>query len=442
MDNIYAKELKLLYIEDESSIREILSIRLENVVSELIVAEDGEDGYQKYLENKPDLILTDITMPKLDGIEMSRKIREIDREIPIIVMSAHSDSSYLLDSIEIGIAGYLVKPLNKDKLYNILESNAKIIYVDKVNKIQQKQILEQQKILQNIINTEKNISFVTDFNEVSFANKAFIDFFDLKVLPEFIEKFKKPEDMFIEDNEYIHKGLIQNYKDLDNFAFGNKLYEIVTALDDTKRIVLIKDKLSEQKSFFLSLSILDEDSKLFLINLTDITEMTIQKNNTEYKAYFDGLTNIYNRNKFDEIFNQELLRVKRYPHSLSLAIIDIDNFKVFNDTYGHIIGDEILIMFAQELSKRLRVNDIFARWGGEEFVILYIGTSIDNALIASNILRKHIEQIKHKTAGNVTVSFGISEYKDGDSLESLFKRCDEALYLAKEKGKNRVESIK
>ncbi len=441
MNNEYINKLNLLYIEDDLSIRNILSLRLEKIVNNLFLAKDGNEGYEKFLKHKPDLILTDITMPELNGIEMSRKIRQIDANIPIIVFSAHSDSSYLLDSIDIGINNYLIKPFNKDKLYEALERNAKMIYMDKINKEQQERIKEQQEILQNIINTEKSISFVTNFNEISFVNNTFLDFFNIKDVSTFWEKYEKIEDIFVEDKHYIHKGIIEDYSKLDKQTLGEKFYEMAISIDDTKRVVLIEDKYSSLKSFYLTISILEKDKKMFLINLTDITQMTIQKFDIEHKAYFDGLTNIYNRNKFDELFNKELLRAKRYKNPLSLAILDIDHFKKFNDIYGHMIGDEVLIMLANELNKRVRVSDIFARWGGEEFVVLFVETKIEDALKGSNKLREYISKIEHKKAGNITASFGVSEYKEGDTSESLFKRADEALYLAKEKGRNKVEFI-
>ena len=179
MNDAFMSQLNLLYVEDEISVREMLSKRLEKIVKNLYVAVDGEDGYEKYLEHKPDLILTDITMPKLNGIQMANKIREIDSQIPIIVLSAHADSNFLLDAIESGVTGYLIKPINKEKLYTLLETNAKMIYLDKINKKQLQQIEEQKTILQNIINAGKNISFVTDFNHISFANSAFLNFFNI-----------------------------------------------------------------------------------------------------------------------------------------------------------------------------------------------------------------------------------------------------------------------
>jgi len=439
MDSIYIKKINLLYVEDEESVREILSKKLERFVKELYVAKDGEDGYSKYLEFKPDIILTDITMPKLNGIEMSKKIREDNKTIPIIIISAHSDSNFLIDAIDCGITSYLLKPINKNKLLDLLEVNAKNVYLDKINILQQKKIEEQQSILQNIINVEQNISFVTDFKSLSFVNNAFLNFFDIESKEKFREKFESIEDIFIENIDYVHKKLINNYSEIDNQSFGKDFFEVINNLNAEKRVVLLFDKNNDKKSFYLTISIIDNDKELYLINLTDITSIKNERYSIEQKAYHDGLTNLYNRHKFNELFEIELARVKRYKHPLSMAVLDIDNFKIFNDTYGHLKGDEILIMIGNSLNPQLRITDIFARWGGEEFVILFIETKLENAIQCSNNIRKNIENLENDLDTKVTVSFGVSEYKDNDTLESLFERCDKALYNAKEKGRNRVE---
>jgi len=436
----FLKEITLLYVEDSRAIREILGKRLEKKVKKIIVAVDGEDGLEKYKEYKPDIILTDVTMPKMSGIEMSREIKEIDKDMPIIILSAHNDASYLLEAIELGISGYLLKPVDRDKMIEQLESQAKIICLDKTNKEQQLKIEEQQTILQTIINVEQNINFVTNFNQISFVNSAFLRFFNISTIAEFEDKFKTVESIFMEHEDYVHTGIIGSCnKDSDNTCFGKLLFNKIEELDETKRIVLMMDSSMEPKSFYLNISIIDESKHIYLIALTDITKMTIEKVNTEHKAYYDGLTGVFNRNKLEDFFKQELLRVKRYKHPLSVAILDIDHFKSFNDTHGHLIGDEVLIMLAQLVDGKVRSTDMFARWGGEEFVIIFVETTIDEASKTSNHIRKHIEQLEHKTAGKVTASFGVTQYKEGDTLTSLFKRCDDALYVAKDNGRNRVE---
>jgi len=175
-----------------------------------------------------------------------------------------------------------------------------------------------------------------------------------------------------------------------------------------------------------------------------LAKQKIKNERTRFKelanvAYTDSLTKVYNRLKFDELAEVELLSAEKFDLSLSIAILDIDHFKSFNDNYGHLIGDEVLIMLAQYINTSLRSTDIFARWGGEEFVILFKGTEIEDARVVTEKLRDGVSKLQHDIAGNITASFGLTQYKYGDTLENMFKRCDEALYRAKANGRNRVE---
>lgn len=230
---------------------------------------------------------------------------------------------------------------------------------------------------------------------------------------------------------YLHAGLLED---------GEHPVSLIKRTTEDERMVTILDENLNARAFKINISKTNyEDS--YLVTLSDITQLQVKHQQTRKKAYYDGLTKVYNRNKFDEVMQDEIAIVRRYKHSLVMAIIDIDKFKDFNDTYGHLVGDEVLIMMAQNVNNNIRTTDVFARWGGEEFVILFRETTLENAIIVANKLKDEIEECKHPVAGGITASFGMSTFKDDDTLETLFKRCDEALYIAKENGRNRVEVL-
>ncbi len=214
-------------------------------------------------------------------------------------------------------------------------------------------------------------------------------------------------------------------------AFEHKPYRIITKQNEIKWI----------KDVCIVIKNANNDVTHYVGQISDITQMKHKQDAAEKKAYIDGLTGVNNRNKFDEIFEEELKSTKRYNSPLSIAIIDIDKFKNFNDTFGHLIGDEVLITMAQTVKKSVRESDVFARWGGEEFTVLFKNTSASTAEEVSQKLKDKIQENEHPTAGKITASFGVTEYKEGDTLESIFNRCDDALYLAKENGRNRVEVL-
>jgi diguanylate cyclase (GGDEF)-like protein/PAS domain S-box-containing protein len=158
----------------------------------------------------------------------------------------------------------------------------------------------------------------------------------------------------------------------------------------------------------------------------------------EKQATTDALTGIFNRMKFNKSFTNEIQRAQRYNTPLSLIIFDIDHFKQVNDTYGHLAGDSVLKNLVRLVASNLREIDIFARWGGEEFVIQTPETSLDGAIKLAEKLRSKIENHDFTEPEKITTSFGVTTLKKGDNTISFINRADEALFRAKEGGRNQV----
>lgn len=154
----------------------------------------------------------------------------------------------------------------------------------------------------------------------------------------------------------------------------------------------------------------------------------------------DKLTGLYNRAYFIEKLNQVMLENKRYGKQIALVLLDIDHFKLVNDTYGHLMGDKVLIELGQILKENVRETDCLARWGGEEFAIILLNTSLESAASIAEKIRKKIEVASIENYVKISASFGITELLDSDDSESIFKRVDNSLYLAKLTGRNKVVS--
>jgi len=189
-----------------------------------------------------------------------------------------------------------------------------------------------------------------------------------------------------------------------------------------------------------------ENSAFALLILDDISaqkkiEEALSKANEllEQQAMTDPLTGIYNRLKFDEMFMKEISRSKRHKIPFSLVMFDIDHFKTINDTCGHHIGDTVLQQLTAHISQHVREHDCFARWGGDEFVILLTHNSLETAARFAENLRAEIEALWIRGLQRITCSFGVAQLNDDDDIFSLTKRADEALYKAKASGRNRVE---
>lgn len=158
-------------------------------------------------------------------------------------------------------------------------------------------------------------------------------------------------------------------------------------------------------------------------------------------ATIDEKTGVYNNKFFKTISEMELDKAKRKIGPLSLMILDLDNFKKLNDTYGHLIGDEILKRLAFVLKSNTRKYDIISRFGGEEFVVLLPNTQVKRAKLVCERMRREVQNDRELKKYSVTFSGGLTEYKEGDSVKKMQLRADKAVYQAKKKGKNRIELL-
>ena len=157
------------------------------------------------------------------------------------------------------------------------------------------------------------------------------------------------------------------------------------------------------------------------------------------KALTDSLTQLPNREAYVERAHHEFTRWQRYKHPLTLAVTDIDLFKRVNDNYGHQAGDKVLQVLGKAIAKRLRDIDLIARYGGEEFVILLPETDEQGAFDVLDKIRKAVAEISFKFKNDpltITLSIGLSQFRENDTVESVFARADKQLYVAKEKGRN------
>lgn len=157
-------------------------------------------------------------------------------------------------------------------------------------------------------------------------------------------------------------------------------------------------------------------------------------------AAVDALTGAYNRNKIEQLLEWEIERAARYKSTLSLILFDLDHFKTVNDTYGHLSGDYVLKTVIRIIQEHIRKTDSLGRWGGEEFMLLAPETGMEQVAELAEKIRQRVELFAYKHMGTITISCGLAEFKVGDTIDSLIKRADDALYKAKRNGRNRVEA--
>ena len=170
----------------------------------------------------------------------------------------------------------------------------------------------------------------------------------------------------------------------------------------------------------------------------EVTDRVQAEKELERLSVTDKLTGLYNRNKLDDVLEQEYFRAIRYDRQFSILMADIDHFKEVNDTYGHVAGDKVLEAIGRMLKENTRIVDTSGRWGGEEFIMICPETECSQAVQIAEKIRSMVEQHNFTPAGRITWSIGIAEFHHEKSISSLIEKADDALYRAKKEGRNRV----
>jgi diguanylate cyclase (GGDEF)-like protein/PAS domain S-box-containing protein len=176
----------------------------------------------------------------------------------------------------------------------------------------------------------------------------------------------------------------------------------------------------------------------FTVSFRDITERKRLEARLVQQASIDPLTGALNRMRIEERGRQELMRSDRYGHKLSLVLLDLDHFKLVNDTHGHAAGDLVLSAFGDIARSCLRLTDLLGRWGGEEFVILLPDTGPAGAGQVAERLRANLQSFCFPAGVRATASLGVASRRPGENLAGLIGRADGAMYRAKQDGRNRV----
>jgi diguanylate cyclase (GGDEF)-like protein len=173
--------------------------------------------------------------------------------------------------------------------------------------------------------------------------------------------------------------------------------------------------------------------------LLDINERKHLEEYLRRLATTDLLTGVFNRRYLLPVMENEMHRAQRYARPVSLIMFDIDHFKAVNDAFGHEKGDEVLQGMTHRIRQRLRQSDVFARWGGEEFMILAVETSLRQAIALAETLLAALRNAPFPGIGPVTASFGVAQYRPDESLNEWLKRVDDRVYEAKQAGRNQIK---
>lgn len=229
--------------------------------------------------------------------------------------------------------------------------------------------------------------------------------------------------------------------DLSYFTEGKSILEHKI---NPFEIALIRDGIQKHFEFRISTLADNKTSLGYVYYIRDITKQKEMLHELHNMANYDPLTNIYNRRRFMEEAERELLNSKRYGKQLSFMMLDIDHFKAINDEYGHLAGDEVIKSVIKACNDRIRATDVIGRYGGEEFVIVLSEVNTENAIKIAEYIRGYIENhivLFNGKEMRVSISIGIASLiniSDAISIEQIIHQADMALYKAKNSGRNQV----
>lgn len=422
MEKKHFHDLTVLYVEDDELISTTFGEFLKRRFGQVYIAHDGKQGLEAYKTHQPDMVITDISMPEIDGLEMSRNIKEINKDAQIIITTAYSSEDLFIKAIDIGVASYVIKPIERESLLKAIEAASQVVRL-------QKEVQEKNREIELILDFQEDMVIVTDGKNIKASNKSFLDFFDKKDMDELNASINL-DDVFMLEEGFVYSSANRSW------------IEMLKNNEPVQKKVRIKDTDSSIKTFMLKYNVAEQDESLYVISFSDITDIEMEIFKIQKEADTDKLTGIFNRNRFDKLLEREIHHVQASSKHTSLLIFDIDKFKDVNDTKGHIVGDEVLKGLARVIYKNIRVNDIFARWGGEEFVIMAPDTKLEDALLFASKLREEVEKHVFVDELHITCSFGVTELSRKDTAVSVMERVDKALYAAKQNGRNRVEFTK
>lgn len=479
---------KILLIDDSITQLKVLKLQLENAGFLVETAQDGAEGYRKIFEVAPDVVMSDIIMPNLNGYQFCRLLKnnQLCSDIPVVLLTVLDKKIDKFWADKSGADKFISKTTPFDEIANLAteliqtrpisdECKAKLLKNTISDESVQNQI---NSILDDLLMTSTFLNEFRDLGEYVSHEKVLIEktfkllssFVDYNVAGLFFANLDKNEKfiLHLDVNNYpVSNFVIEKMKrdffsgmpGMKDFAISDFGHDIVREkILDEQKIVSIEEFSSVhfipifvENKFYGGVCFYNKDEfnytefkfyKTMVSELTLLFNMRYLYSETEYLSVTDGLTGLYNRRHFDANVEREFLRTRRYPADLSLALVDIDFFKRVNDTYGHQFGDYVLKEISNLVSSSFRKTDMVYRYGGEELAVMLTGTSLESSEIPLSRLLEKIANFKFSYNGeetNLTVSVGVSaNLSSVQNQKELVENADKALYKAKETGRNKV----
>jgi diguanylate cyclase (GGDEF)-like protein len=452
--------LRILLVEDNEHDRLAFqrAFRMSGVPCEIVECAGAPEALSLVTDEgrELDVVVIDHHLPCLCGLDLCRQLLDSRVNIPLVILTGSGSEQVAVDALKAGVNDYIIKDPDSGYLamLPVLLPDVVRNYGERLARLRaEEEVRESRERLAQIVEGFSVPTFVIDKDHVvTHWNRACANITGVPASE--VIGTRNQWRAFYPDERPIMADLIVDGADDELIArhYGGKC-----------RRSLIIDGAYEAEDYFphfgeggkwlyfTAAQSRNREGKVIgaIETLQDITERKRAEEalkESEHRYYelsiTDSLTGLYNSRHFFGQIQQEMERAHRYQRPLSLLLLDVDNFKGFNDTYGHLEGDLVLSGLAQAIRNCIRQADSAYRYGGEEFVVILPETDREEALYVAERLRNSFEQMTFRPLGNggvnMTISIGVSRFQAGDNAKGFIRRADEGTYAAKRLGKNRV----
>lgn len=484
----------ILIADDSPTMRLMLEEILQSAGYRVITAEDGIQAAEMAFRHHPDLIISDIEMPKMDGYQVSRLLKNdpVLANTPVIILTSKDSSGAVFWGYQTGADLYLLKDFKPQDLLSAItdllaryEPQAARLRAAPTEAVDSFQILE--KLNRFLDDKLFEVTLINEITRISVSMTAISETLAdlLTVMERAIDSHILAFAVFTRESEILlsvklGRRVPMRLLELFQFQVLEDLGTLMnTDLAESKIAVELGgepldeagggvDDLEIDPTMVYSIPIRAKEENIGILNVyhpgmerlpvqqkqllgrlgpyfSATINATLMYDKIKNLSVIDGLTQLYNRRCIMENYRTEFNKAVRYTSDFSLLMLDIDNFKVINDSYGHLTGDLVLKTLSNILKSNIRNIDLPGRYGGEEFLLLLPGTAKENARIVAERIREQVEKHPFKTLGGeritITISQGLCDMNDVENKSNeleLIKIADSRLYQAKKTGKNKV----
>lgn len=447
---------KILVIEDDAFFREIFSDILKEEGYQVETASSGKEALALLSTNRYQLIVTDLVLQDISGLDILSRTKQIDAETEVIVVTGYGNMESAIYALKNGARDYLVKPISHDEFKHVVR-----LSMEQHRLLNENQGLRDQirlfhicQTIANCIDIDRILTLVLEaaFKEIG-TTKGFTCLRDAG------------RDIFLmetrginrEEAEKLNEELKKVF-DWEEEVFTDPItLEVTLATGAAEQCKVMLLPINNKKALQGVVVLLGSASEPFTdVNISNIHFLMEQsalalENAGRYSMAkdmlnIDELTGLYNYRYLEIALARELKRAERYGLNMAVIFLDIDMLKVVNDTYGHLVGSQILKEVGNVLKKSVREVDIVIRYGGDEYTIILIETGRQGAAIVAERIRKTLENQRFSLGENLeiklTASLGFACYpEDTKSKVELLEMADRAMYYGKASGKNTVAHI-